>query len=156
MKSTILCLGAIFFLAHPAFCHLGENPVECQTRYGDPLEQQTDDYGNRVLLYKKNGFDIFITFLDDKASKVQYGHSIKKFGIGDPISENETELLLKANYSGTWKKDGVMGKSWESDDGNFFADAKPFTNILFVCTKEYIAVQNAAKKAKETKNLEGL
>jgi hypothetical protein len=156
MKASLILF---FCMAALASAHIGETPQECVARYGQSFEKQTNDFGWSVLLFKKNGFDIFITYLDGKAQKIQYGHSNKNsIGIGDKLSDNEIQLLLKANDPGEWKKDNqsFMDEGWINQDATLLAAKPAMQEILFVVTKQYMAAQQAETKAKETRNLQGM
>ena len=159
MKKIYLILSLNLIGISGLSAHLNETIAQCVSRYGASTEEQTDSYNNKVLLFEKNGFDIFITFHDGKAGLIQYGKSKKDaLGFGSPISDNEIDLILKANSPGPWAKlsDLSMADHWKTEDGNFSSEYRSVKPLLFVSTKEYDTWKAEAKKAKEIQNLKGM
>lgn len=61
MKIPFLYFLAMLALIMTGKAHLGETPLQCQIRYGDPISQSED-----VTVYKKSGFIIAVHFYEGK------------------------------------------------------------------------------------------
>jgi hypothetical protein len=137
------------------FARIGETEQECAARYGEPIKKLPDD----SLLYRKSGLGVLITFFNGKADSIAYRQiATNALGKGEPISENEVEILLNSNSNGVpWKKVAVisMNRNWETENGELQATYITFENLLKVGTKDFLAREKAKKDAKEGHNLEG-
>jgi hypothetical protein len=159
MKSAFFLILAGLLMTSSAFCHLEESYPQCEARYGRGSNANPDAYGNPVMFFEKNGFDIFITFLKGKASKIQYSHSTKTvLGAGTDLSSNEADLLMQANYQGKWvpQSTSSMNDQWKSENSQFTAIKKSFTEILIIYDKDYSDFVDAAQEAKEKQNIKGM
>ena len=124
---------------------IGETVEECEKRYGKP--KVTPDHH----FYKKNGYNIAISFHKGKAHSITYGKISK-----DKISEHEVLILLKANKSdGKWEKENGIGKT-DWTNGNLSArNTRMGSKTLVILTDEWLDLLIEKSKQEETKQLQG-
>jgi len=156
-NQTSVLLAVMLFLPACVFARIGETPAQCETRYGKAFKTDTD---SGMSFFRKGGFLIMVGFHQGKAGLVSYRkEETDILDNAKEMSDNEIETLLKANGGNKkWKKREIisMDKEWQTEDGTLFAQYMTMQNYLTVVTKEYIEREDAKKKAKEKKDLEGL
>ncbi len=157
MNRAMLAASLIAFASfyQQASARIGETLEQCQARYGNPVEVT-----KTMTRFKKGDMNIMVGgFYNGKVDNIAYCKGEKNdLGIFDEMSENEIQNFLKANGGEKgWNKSKKisMNKEWLTEDGEIFAVYVITTNILFICTKKWIAGEEAKTKAEENKKLEG-
>jgi hypothetical protein len=153
MLRSILLILAAMALALPAHARLGETEDQCIARYGAPTSPAVDNNDNGVptheMFFQKDGYAITVNFLNGKAGTVQFW---KK-----DISHDDINALLEANaQGGTWAVDDspdYSGDAWHRNDG---AEARAILNDITFISPEMQAAFDAARKAKDAQNTQGL
>ena len=143
-------------LAASAQARIGETLQQCIARYG---QVQTAVPETGVQIFSKNGFLIAVMFLDQRASMVMVSKTHRNsINIPDPLSENEIDLILKANGQGTpWIEQGAIIKTgeWLNEESELYASYDRIKNLLTIVTQEWIRLQQAKQDATEAKALNG-
>ncbi|RYD67686.1 MAG: hypothetical protein EOP83_02325 [Verrucomicrobiaceae bacterium] len=142
--------------ALPASARLGETRDECDKRYGIPVK--TLEGGG--IVYAKAGLHIVATFWNSKVSHIMVC-KVERDALNTPkeLSQNEIEILLKANDGGSeWKKSealAFMRSQWERADGKAVALYKQTDNYLTIIDTAYASHLDEEKEKKEAKVLDG-
>lgn len=136
---------------------LGETPAQCVARYGNPL-QTYREVGMGKARFRKNGFELMITFLDGLAECIEYQKLDKEH---KTFSQEEIKVLLSINGE-NWKLNEnkeMFVTNWIAWDGatqRAFACNVLFANVFSVesfkfKTAEAAAREGAAKIAEQSK-----
>lgn len=156
MKIPFLYFLAMLALIMTGKAHLGETPLQCQIRYGDPISQSED-----VTVYKKSGFIIAVHFYEGKADRLAYVHEeANQLGFHKEFSENEIEILKKTMVDQPWTKvESKFGShTWQSKDGLAYCSYEPLSKerMLAFLTSDCVKREEKETKSQEAKNLQGL
>ena len=100
---------------------IGESPVECALRYGEPFKQNGD-----TVWFKKEPYEVMVTFYQEKAEKVAIKKPIPFDSKGQPFSDKEIQDFLNANSKGAPWKEGppdevTKNKNWKTENGQLLA-----------------------------------
>lgn len=95
-------LALLFIFPTTLFARIGESPIECSTRYGQPSLESSD---GKIKWYEKNQIRVTVHFRNDIAVQVHFEHSPK--GLLDlmrKLTDEQIQHLLFANsMGGNWK-----------------------------------------------------
>lgn len=135
------------------YARIGETEKQCEERYGKP--EETDRDGSRKI-YRKSDMVVLAHFHEGICDYIMFS----KVERDEPkeLSENERDLLLKANGAGNgWKKVGRSGGTtvFETTGGEFRAQHDLVSQSLTIFTRESAKRKQDAKKAEEEKKLKG-
>ncbi len=163
-SQSLLSFALAILLSSTGWARIGETIDQCGVRYGDPFKEDAELVGfpdSTALFYRKSGLMMIVGFWRGKAVILTIGRPTGS-GSSEQLSDVEVETLLAANAPGKWKKleplaAGFGSEGWISEDGKVWAKQEKLTTnpTLQIMTKEYIDAQNAAKAAKDKKNLDG-
>jgi len=147
-------LALLLLTALPTFARLGETKAECEARYG----KADHTLKSGIVVYKKAGMDIMITFSKDKAVKIIFSkpdpeHPDKSLA----ISKAECDALLKANNGGgEWKEAPTsLPKidTWSLGDDKAMATYEWESKMLSIVDMAFM--MNPPPNEEETKKLDG-
>jgi hypothetical protein len=152
-------LAFFFALMVPVFGRLGETVPECKARYGEPISVEE---AASMLVFKKAGFNICVTFDQGRASYIFISKEKPSsgFSIGDPeISVAERETFRNANTGGSkWilREDfDFVNETHDTEDKKRVVMYDTLKHHLMFFTMDYAKKRAAAKEAEEKKALEG-
>lgn len=157
MKKIGLILLSILAMVSTSFARLGETPVQCEARYGKPVEV---DKEKQTITYHKAGLWIYVFFWNGKAQAILIA-KLEQDAIGNPekLSDTEVQTLLEANAGGsTWKKTqspNLIDKGWVTEDESRIAIYYVLKHHVYITTTEFQKHQSELEDAEEKKKLEG-
>src|SRR5947209_243128 len=93
-KLTIATTLLLLLASTPAFARLGESPAEIAARYGPGQEEPPRFANSTEMKYSKNGFQIFVHFIEGKSVMEQFKRTSGK------MSDQEIAAFLKTFSSG--------------------------------------------------------
>ncbi|MES2440897.1 MAG: hypothetical protein V4584_17660 [Verrucomicrobiota bacterium] len=112
MKPLIL----FFLLMIPAFGRLGETLEQCRVRYGK--ETKVLQEKPVVRLFRKDGFDLSITFAKEVARQILVTRTPDAAGSrGKDLAEAEAKAFLEANGNGSPWVSEFGGMMYSTKDG---------------------------------------
>ena len=152
MNTILIATLALILAAVPASARIGETVEQCEKRYGKayPVRQSSD------TMFRKNGFDIVVSFYAGKCDSIYY---IKNDGGFNPITEEEQQILRESNAEG-WRpilanEHFQIGSILHKTANHTAARYDLMSTCLQIATYDCLMRKEAARKAKETKNLKG-
>jgi hypothetical protein len=154
--NTFLTIGCFLLGCTATQARVGETEKQCEERYGKPKEMYD---GGAVHLFAKAGMLMLVHFHEAKCDYIIYRKAEEDAsGESKELSENERELLLKANGGDReWKvigSDGVTVVS-ETDSKELHAQYHITRHSLAIHTREAVKRHQEAKKTEEEKKLKG-
>jgi hypothetical protein len=137
---------ALFLFAPlPANARLGETIPQLATRYGQPVEQTTNDIpGTTDFSYVKSDTVIVATVRDSTKTCIAIGYAKLK---PVPLTRVEINTLLNAN-AGTniWRK--LDDHIWQRSDKQASANYQASSATFYFFTTEYHTLSDQAKQQK--------
>ena len=117
----------------PIQAHLGETLEQTGQRYGDPFVAIKDG-----VVYKKNGFQVGVYFVDGVVEGVTYEKLAKSGLFPDKISSEEIVQLIRSNAPDKkFTEKQSFGKAvFLSDDGDVYCDYNLMKHFLVIMTKK--------------------
>ena len=128
------------FLAAGAFAHIGDVLEQCAVRYGQPIEVNNTGASYSTSTFNKDGYTIFVTFLNGKAGNLKFIKSpLDAGGFGSKISDNEIEFIIKSTSPQEMRKqlELAMGVTYSSSNGQITAQYDAIGHSLSIFTKEF-------------------
>ena len=142
MKHILMILALTLNLAVSALARLGETKAQCDTRYGQPISEDTN-----TVAYMDGSIRLLVTLDKDKAVAIAY----RKL-ISDGLDRASIKKYMAANAFGLkWKRLQREGdymawvQAWQRSDGKAVAlyhvpdRNSPLLFTLQICTKTYLA-----------------
>jgi hypothetical protein len=154
MRYLIPLLALLF--THTAQARLGETPVECVARYGQPVHKDT---ANQLLLFHRAGFAIAASFHEGKCDTIGFTKLERNaIDIPEKITPAEVETLLNSNGSDqpwTPTKQEGLNLEWHRQDGAVIARYNTIDRLFMIATTAALQRSSQAAAAKDKANLEG-
>jgi hypothetical protein len=154
--STLLAIGGLWSGVTVAQARIGETEKQCEERYGKPGETHQD---KSMQLYAKGDLVVLAHFYEGKCDYILYRKAERdQQGKAKELSENERDLLLKANAgSRVWVAAGSKGTAvaFLTEDEEFQAQYDLYGHTLSVSTRDAVKRKQDEKKAEEEKKLKG-
>jgi len=154
MKMITLCVISALLCAS-AFARIGETEDEIRARYGKPVNEDRAQPPIVERGYLTSGMIVVVMFIDGK-SEAEMFMKAKNF---DQLSDEEVQLLLKANSNGKEWTDAPTGalisfdQVWRIPDLDRTAQFSKLERKLIVCSGKYLAAQKAQKEAETAAKL---
>lgn len=162
MKKNTLLIALFLFASLVSFARIGETYGEAEKRYGKHIGKSVEvssKYGMWGRAYKKSGLQIYAVFLRGSIGLIAY-QKIEKdvLGISKELSENEIQILLKANANGKWtgRHPSPFKKQWVSPDDKIVAEYDLAEHTLLIMTVKCMNLSNKLSEENDKEKLNGL
>jgi hypothetical protein len=152
----VLVFGCLSIGCAVTQARIGETDKQCEERYGKPIETEK---GQSWQVYQKADLFLLAHFHEGVCDSIMFRKvEATADGTAKELSENERELLLKANGGrNEWKTVERKGVTviLQTDDGRLQAQYDTRAHSLTIFTREAVRREKDAEKAEEEKKLKG-